>query len=59
MRPLAESGGHSDERDAVYRRMVSWEDGVIVLEDPIVFVVGISDGPVGSWELFGGSYLFT
>lgn len=35
VRPLAESGGHSDEREAVYRTMVSWEDSVIVLEDNV------------------------
>ena len=35
VRPLAETGGHSDEREAVYKRLASWASGTIVLEDNV------------------------
>jgi len=35
VRPLAESGGHSNERDAVYKRLASWDDNVVVMEDDV------------------------
>jgi hypothetical protein len=35
VRPFAESGGHSDQREAVYKRLASWEDGVVVIEDNV------------------------
>lgn len=48
VRPLAESGGHSDEREGVYRRLASWDNGVIVLEDevPIPSTRGVKPGTV-------------
>mmetsp|Transcript_43080 Transcript_43080/g.119146 ORF Transcript_43080/g.119146 Transcript_43080/m.119146 type:complete len:442 (+) Transcript_43080:109-1434(+) len=33
VRPLAESGGHSGDGPPVYKRLASWADGVVVLED--------------------------
>jgi hypothetical protein len=42
VRPLAESGGHSNAGEAVSKRLASWENGTVVLEEH----VGIENGSI-------------